>query len=351
MGLTQGEKATIEKAKHGGAADLAVHLDAEDCAYLLALAAADLGLTIKGLPAPPHDFFSSDPEKLRIHSVDFDAKIAVAVEKNRDVVTYFACLATLHKARLKYARIVECQPIPTMEQVGPRGLLQFGAMTPRALTGLLLWRKWLYDIDNRAAQETGYVFEPIIAHSIGGTPEAAKKSPIKRRGEKNKGRQVDCIAKDRAYEFKLRVTIAASGQGRWGEELAFPLDCKASKFKPVLVVFDGTKNPKLDELQRAFKNAGGEAFVGDKAWAHLTEQAGDTMAVFLRKYVRKPLEALLKEVPEPDGLPTLVLNMKSKAFSLRVGDEAEVTVARHPSLEPGERETVPDDVDDDIPGP
>ena len=29
----------------------------------------------------------------------------------------------------------------------------------------------------------------------------------------------------KAYEFKLRVTIAASGQGRWKEELDFPSDC------------------------------------------------------------------------------------------------------------------------------
>jgi hypothetical protein len=30
--------------------------------------------------------------------------------------------------------------------------------------------EWLYDIDNRSAQETGYLFEPILAAAIGGIP-------------------------------------------------------------------------------------------------------------------------------------------------------------------------------------
>ena len=34
------------------------------------------------------------------------------------------------------------------------------------------------------------------------------------------------------------MTIAASGQGRWKEELDFPADCKASGYVPVLVVLD-----------------------------------------------------------------------------------------------------------------
>ena len=44
----------------------------------------------------------------------------------------------------------------------PRGLLQYGGMSPKTLAGFLLWRKWIFDIDNRAGQETGYLFEPII---------------------------------------------------------------------------------------------------------------------------------------------------------------------------------------------
>ena len=129
---------------------------------------------------------------------------------------------------------------------------QFGKLRSDALAGFLFWRKWFYDIDNRAAQETGYLFEPIIAHAIGGTPAPAKKSPVKRQSDRNKGRQVDCILDDRAYEFKIRVTIAASGQGRWQEELDFPTDCRTSGFTPVLVCLDSTPNPKLSALVDAF---------------------------------------------------------------------------------------------------
>jgi len=147
--------------------------------------------------------------------------------------------------------------------------LQFGSLSPNAVGALLFWRKWLYDIDNRAAQETGYLFEPIIAFAIGGAPVSAKQSPIKREGKASKGRQVDCIRDRRAYEFKMRVTIAASGQGRWGEELQFPKECRLANFVPVLVVLDATANPKLAELSRVFIAEGGEVYAGDDAWTHL----------------------------------------------------------------------------------
>lgn len=349
MGLTQGEKAAIEKARRGGTAELAVDLDDAACACLLALVASDLGITVPGLPAPPLEFFSTDPERLRLDNVVFPDLIARAADLNRDAVTFFLCLASLHKARLKYARIVAHQPIPTMDQVGPRGLLQFGTMSARALTGFLLWRKWIFDIDNRAAQETGYVFEPIIAHSIGGAPAAGRRSPIKRRADQTKGRQVDCIVSKRAYEFKLRVTIAASGQGRWGEELAFPEDCRASGYRPVLVVFDPTVNTKLTELQKAFDTAGGETYVGDAAWKHLDTQAGPTMARFLDKYVRDPLTALLAEVPS-GAPPRLSLSMSDSALTIDVAGET-ATLARGTPYEPGEPDPLPDDVSDELPGP
>ena len=144
-----------------------------------------------------------------------------ALALDADADTYFFCLAALHKSRLKYQRILSAQPLPTVDQVGPRALLQYGGMPPRQLTAFLFWRKWMFDIDNRAGQETGYLFEPIIAYAIGGFPVAASRSPVKRRSNTSKGRQVDCVRDSDAYEFKMRVTIAASGQGRWQEEVIF----------------------------------------------------------------------------------------------------------------------------------
>src|SRR5207245_2002841 len=57
---------------------------------------------------------------------------------------------------------------------------------------------------------------------------SAKKSPIKRTDNPKFGRQVDCLDGKHAYEFKMRVTIAASGQGRFKEELDFARDCNQS---------------------------------------------------------------------------------------------------------------------------
>ena len=207
-------------------------------------------------PELPERFHHSSPTARSCHSVSRDATITYFVSRlvaaNSDADTYFACLAASHKARLKYEMILSTQPIPTLEQVGPRRLLQSGKLSGDA--GLLFWRKWFFDIDNRAGQETGYLFEPIIAYAIGGTPAPAKKSPVKRHGDPAKGRQVDCLLEKKAYELKIRVTIAASGQGRWKEEVRSPLDCRRSGFTPVLVCMDSTSNPKLSALINAFRN-------------------------------------------------------------------------------------------------
>lgn len=236
-----------------------------------------------------------------------------------------------------------------MDQVGPRGLLQYGQLSAEALTGFLLWRKWMYDIDNRAAQETGYLFEPIIANAMGGVPASAKKSPVRRHRDTTKGRQVDCIRGKHAYELKLRVTIAASGQGRWQEELDFPVDCRESGYVPVLVVFDPTPNPKLDELRAAFRDAGGQEYVGEAAWQHLEAAAGPTMAAFLEKYARQPLQALLEA--RADQVPDIQMSMTREAFTLYVaGETYEVERAPGPPPETEEPRLIPEDVEEELPG-
>lgn len=350
MGLSKSDQSTIEKARTAGGGDLGRGLDDEECSALLAVAAADLNLKTKELPAKSMSFFETwPPEALRLPGVDFDKAIENAAAMSPDIVWYFACLAKLHTSRIKYASILKTQPIPTMNQVGPRGLLQYGAMEKKALTSFLLWRKWLFDIDNRASQETGYLFEPILAASIGGSPVSAKKSPVKRHKDRSRGRQVDCIKKTFAYEFKLRITIAASGQGRWKEELDFPKDCTSSGYQPVLLVFDPTENPKLTELTARFlAEKGGAVFIGEKAWKHLEEQAGPTMGTFLKKYVHIPLAQLLAEAPT-DALPELRMSMTSKSLSVTL-EKSTFTIERTPGEADDERE-VPDDVEDSITGP
>jgi hypothetical protein len=202
---------------------------------------------------------------------------------------YLMCLGEIHKRRRKYEKILSAQPLPMMEQISPRALLEFGIIASPALASWMTWRKWFYDIDNRAAQETGYLFEPILASVLGGVSYGARNSPIRRRNNTNKGRQADCIVDRTAYEFKLRVTIAASGQGRFSEELDFAEDCRHSGFNPILLVLDPTPSSRLQQLSREYARVGGEAYIGDTAWQHLEEEAGSTMARFVENYVRRPI--------------------------------------------------------------
>lgn len=345
--LTLAQRTLIEKARNVGNSEMAVPLSSEVCAYLCGVVAKDLNLGAE-VPEIPQDlpaFFETWPvSALTLVGIPFEDLAAKVFALKRDSDTYFSCLATLHKSRLKYEQILQRQAFPTFDQVGPRGLLQFGSLPSPALAGMLYWRKWLYDLDNRAAQETGYLFEPILANAIGGTPVSAKRSPVKRQGDPAKGRQVDCVKQKLVYEFKIRVTIAASGQGRWGEELQFPTDCVGSGFTPVLVVLDPTPNPKLTDLVKAFDEVGGQTYIGDSAWQHLEAQAGPVMSVFLERYVRQPLSALLKDVP--DLLPPMTVRVAAGGnVEFEIGKD-KLRVERTGEPVNADQEDMPDDVSD-----
>jgi hypothetical protein len=296
------------------------HGDLIPAALRQTLAAAD------GYYELPLDWFEpTDPA-----DVDFTTLFLSAAQSIADFTTYFACLCSLHKRRKKYARILSAQPLPTMLQVAPRSLLEFGIRETPALASWLTWRKWFFDIDNRAGQETGYLFEPILASALGGTPFSAKKSPVRRTKDNNKARQVDCIVDTTAYEFKLRVTIAASGQGRFAEELEFAVDCRASGFTPVLVVLDPTPSTRLTDLTAQFEAHGGRAYIGTEAWEHIEEESGETMATFIEKYVRRPIQEMDTNAGE---LLSLAVSKEGEtAFSVRMQSSSnsyEWHIARH----------------------
>ena len=221
-----------------------------------------------------------------------------AVRKHSDFALYIQNLCALHRRRVKYRRILETQPLAQADQIGPRSLLEFGSCDVDLLFSWMTWRKWIYDIDNRSAQETGYLFEPILASCLGGEPIGARNSPVKRLDGDGKpiqnGRQIDCFVAEGnlAYEFKLRVTIAASGQGRFSEELSFPRECKAAGFTPVLLVLDPTSSPRLTELAEEFINADGIAMTGEEAWEHIEDSAGQILSTFVTKYIRPAIDAI-----------------------------------------------------------
>lgn len=351
MALSRAQMAIIQKARSLGAGKQGIALTEAACSYLLAIEVRDMGLEdqfpeLAGRPIP---FYGPQPLADReIPGVAFLPLFERLVGLLVDADTYFSCLAWLHKLRLKYELVLKTQAIPTMDQVGPRGLLQYGSTSDAALSPLMQWRKWFFDIDNRAGQLTGYLFEPILAAALGGTPASASKSPVRRRSDPTKGRQVDCLREKDAYEFKIRLTIAASGQGRWAQELGFPADCQASGFRPILVVLDPTPNARLTELQDVFRALGGEAYIGDAAWDHLEAEAGDVMGHFLEQYVRQPIQALLSSAPAT--LPQLTATDHGNSLDIQVGDDL-IHIVRSPENDTADHDDeIPDDVDDQAAG-
>ena len=319
----------------GTGRDIIISLGDNELLTLLAVIATDTNRPdlLRGLPAPPasagRDYYRIpigwfEKQKATVGLIESYLKF---VAELKDFETYFDCLCSLHKRRKKYAVILAAQPLPTMVQVSPKSLLEFGGLPSDALASWLTWRKWFFDIDNRAAQETGYLFEPILASSLGGEPYSSSRSPIRRVSDGNKGRQVDCIVGKDAYEFKLRVTIAASGQGRFGEEIAFARDCRASDYRPVLLVLDPTPNPRLSDLKAAFEAVDGVAFIGDKAWEHLEREAGSTMATFVEHYVRRPIAEVGTHAPNLLDLYASAAADR-REFAFRLGTEHEWKISR-----------------------
>jgi hypothetical protein len=284
------------------------------CCRDLSIEATASALQPLAVPAPSADYYRlplvwfQTPQAACPSASKLVEALAACIAHEPDFGLYFANLAALHKRRRKYQRILSTQPRPTMNQIGPRSLLEFGGANHELLAAWLVWRKWIFDVDNRAAQETGYLFEPVLAGCLGGEAVGSRNSPVKRLNDRGQpteeGRQIDCYDGENqlAYEFKLRVTIAASGQGRFAEELSFPVECRAAGLTPVLVVLDPTPSPRLTELVDKFAECEGRHYIGGDAWAHMDAKAGRTMAVFLERYIRPPLTEMATHEdhgPEP----------------------------------------------------
>lgn len=112
-------------------------------------------------------------------------------------------------------------------------------------------------------------------------------------------------------------------------------------------MLDPTANVKLDELTQAFSTAGGESYIGQAAWEHLTSVAGTTMAHFINIYVHRPLEELLREAPH--DLPDLTLRMRHNQIILEIGREY-LTIQRGKLEEvTSDEDQLPEDIDEDSP--
>ena len=250
-----------------------------------------------------------DIDKLPIIGIDdcFTCLEECGVTNINDITfLYMKNLCDLYRRRVKYHYILKKQPFPNAEQIVPRSLLEYGNCENQLLADWLEWRKWIFDIDNRCAQETGYIFEPILANCLGGEARSAKNSPVKRIDDNGNattnGRQIDCYIEEakEVYELKMRVTIAASGQGRFSEEMSFPYEAQKAGLIPILVVFDNNESALLTKLKNRYIECNGKCYIGNDAWKILQERAGHEMGIFINKYIYPPINSMeqcLQSIP------------------------------------------------------
>ncbi|MGI5868493.1 MAG: restriction endonuclease [Kiritimatiellia bacterium] len=345
-------KSLFTRARVLGQGSDRIFLSEAEVAWLLKITASDLDIVhankILSTPRDSPTFYEAPiPPKLpeEWSSLTGEAlleEFSHLCAKKADARLYFTNLCSIFKRRIKFQRILTAQAKPTMDQIGPRSLLEYGVMPTDLLGNWMLWRKWIFDIDNRSGQETGYLFEPILASCIGGVSVGSSNSPVRRINDQGKkiggGRQIDCLdANDKiAYEFKLRVSIAASGQGRFGEELSFPVECKAAGLTPVLIVLDPTPSPRLTELKAAFENAGGYTYIGD-AWDFIKSKAGDCMSTFIDKYLRP----VLLQMASYDDTPPKPITLEWEADNIQISTSQEsfrITRTREPEATLDEKE-------------
>ncbi len=249
-------------------------------------------------------FYTITPEKVEalpgtsVEEAISYLQLSGATNTENVIYLYLKNLSELWRRRFKFYNILKTQPFPLTEQIGPRCLLEYGNCEDALLFSWMSWRKLIYDIDNRSAQETGYLFEPILASCLGGESVSHRHSPVKRIDDNGKptveGRQIDCYIEDsrEAYELKLRVTIAASGQGRFSEEMSFPYEARMAGLTPVLIVFDSTPSMLLDRLKAKYVEEGGRYAIGEDAWNMLTERAGREMGKYIIKYIKPPISKM-----------------------------------------------------------
>lgn len=218
-----------------------------------------------------------------------------ATNTNNIIYLYIKNLSELYERRFKFYNMLKTQSIPTIEQIVLKNPLEYGNYDDDLLFSWLMWRKLIYDIDDRSAQETWYLFKSLIASCIGGESVSHKYSPVKRIDENDKStnerRQVDCYIEEKkeVYELKLRVAMATNGQGQFDEEMNFLYETKMAGLTPILIVFDGTISPLLEKLKSKYLEEGGRCYIGDNAWNELIDRAGNEMGKYIMKYIKPPI--------------------------------------------------------------
>lgn len=327
MPITRQQRAFYKSFAQHGAGNAMVEVEPKDIVLLVHIAYLDVFETEPDWFLPEFtalaksDFFQISPSQIKQlpHQSEEDGvrylQLSGATNAENIIYLYLKNLSELWRRRFKFYNILKTQAFPATEQIGPRCLLEYGHCADDLLFSWMSWRKLIYDIDNRSAQETGYLFEPILASCLGGESVSHRNSPVKRIDDNgnptNEGRQVDCYIKDskEVYELKLRVTIAASGQGRFAEEMSFPYEARRAGLTPILIVFDPTPSPLLDRLKAKYTEEGGSYAIGEDAWNMLTNRAGNEMGKYILKYIKPPISKMDEiDLSQPDDIHLSSIN-------------------------------------------
>ena len=329
MAVSRQQKAFYRTFSQHGSGNAFVEIKPKELALLIHIASLDIYETFPEWFKPEFadlatvKFFEITPAMIEALPAltEEDAiqllQLCGATNTENVIYLYLKNLSELYRRRFKFYNILKTQPFPAAEQIGPRCLLEYGNCEDALLFSWMKWRKMIYDIDNRSAQETGYLFEPILASCLGGESVSHRYSPVKRIDDNgkptNEGRQIDCYIADakEVYELKLRVTIAASGQGRFSEEMSFPYEARRAGLKPVLIVFDPTPSVLLDRLKEKYITEGGSYAIGEDAWNVLTSRAGKEMGKYILKYIKPPI---CRMEQKDDGTPASIHLSASRAM-------------------------------------
>ena len=123
MELSKTHQVAFEKARQAGSGAQGIGLDNGALRAIIWTVAEDLVIALDDIEPFTGDFFHTDPSKFTTGGGDPLGHFAQLIASGPlDADMYFSALAALHRARLKYQNILRVQPVPTLEQVGPRGL-------------------------------------------------------------------------------------------------------------------------------------------------------------------------------------------------------------------------------------
>lgn len=182
MPVTRQQRVFYKTFSQHGSGTAMVEIEPKDVVLLIHIAYLDIFENEPDWFSEPfcqlakESFYTITPEKVaELPGVTVEdainyLQLSGATNTENVIYLYLKNLSELWRRRFKFYNILKTQPFPLTEQIGPRCLLEYGNCEDALLFSWMSWRKLIYDIDNRSAQETGYLFEPILASCLGGEP-------------------------------------------------------------------------------------------------------------------------------------------------------------------------------------